>query len=61
TVHILKSDPLAFEKLVFVMRKMTDGDQYILNLDIASFSPFPSGSCYRSESVTFSGSVRKKK
>ncbi len=55
-VDIKKADPEAFEKLVLLMKKISKKDSYKLNLDILSFSSSPSGSYYRSDSVTFSGS-----
>jgi len=56
-VDIVKSDPHSFEKLVQVIHKLTKRDRYKLDLEIRSFSAFPSGSYYRSNDVIFNGSA----
>jgi hypothetical protein len=56
TVEIIKDDEKAFNKLALVMKKIKKQDGYKLNLDIPSFSAYPSGSHYRSDSVKFTGS-----
>ena len=57
-VDITKNDPDSFEKLVHVIKKLMRQDKYKLNLDIKSFSAFPSGSYYENQRVTFSGTVQ---
>jgi hypothetical protein len=54
-VNIEKSDADSFVKLALLAKKLEQGESFVLNLDIRSFSMAPSGSTYRSESVTFSG------
>lgn len=54
-VDIVKSDPASFDKLGIVIKKLEQGDDYKLDLDIPSFSMQPSGSFYRSEYVRFFG------
>ncbi len=61
SVDVIRSDPDAFEKLVTIMQKMTEGDRFTLDLNIVSFSPFPIGSYYRSNDVKFSGKFRASK
>lgn len=56
-VLIVKEDENAFNKLAMVLKKMKMKDAFKLNLNIASFSPSPSGSSYHSERVTFIGSA----
>lgn len=59
-VDITKSDPDAFGKLVDVTKKLLERDRYKLNLNIKSFSASPSGSYYKSDGITFTGTpVRK--
>jgi hypothetical protein len=55
-VNIVKEDKESFDKLGLVIKKLQKGRSFKLNLDIPSFSRSPSGSSYRSEYVTFSGS-----
>lgn len=52
-VDITKSDPIAFEKTMLVLQKISQKDSFVLSLNIPSFSLTPSGSYYKSESVTF--------
>ncbi len=54
-LEIMKTDPKSFEKMIQVVKKMRWGDKYDLNISIPSFSPAPSGSSYRSDTVTFGG------
>ncbi len=54
-LDISKSDPEAFDKLIHVIRKLTDPEGYRLDLDIPSFSVHPSGSYYRSEDINIFG------
>ncbi len=56
-VDIVKSDANSFGKLAIVLKKLKKRDDFKLTLEIPSFSVSPSGSYYRSESVTFSGSA----
>lgn len=56
-VDIVKEDEKAFDKLALVLKKMNKKESFQLNLDIKSFSPYPSGSYYRSTSVKFIGSA----
>lgn len=55
-LDISKSDPDAFDKLGQVVKKMVGREKYRLDLDIPSFSAFPYGSYYKSDSLTFYGS-----
>ncbi|MBT7409891.1 MAG: hypothetical protein HN826_09340 [Methylococcales bacterium] len=57
-VDVTKDDRNSFEKLHFVIQKLKNGAKFKLNLNIKSFSFFPSGSYYRSQSVGFSGNVK---
>jgi hypothetical protein len=41
-------------KLSFLLLKMTRADQYKIDVDIHSFSPYPAGSYYSASAVTFS-------
>ncbi|WP_413578702.1 hypothetical protein ACLVWU_09255 [Bdellovibrio sp. HCB290] len=59
TVDIPKTDPENFEKMSAVIQKLSQGDAYTLNLDIPSFSAFPSGSYYKSPGIKFLGSDGK--
>jgi len=52
TVNVDREDDKAFEKLAHVIRKMKTPD-YKFNLDIPSFSAYPSGAYYKSTSVKF--------
>ena len=54
-VSIEKSDRAYSEKLALTDKKLKLGNEFKLDLDIPSFSAFPSGSFYRSEDVRFSG------
>lgn len=56
-VEITESDKDAFDKLALVIKKLKKGEDFKLNLIIPSFSVSPSGSSYRSDSVTFLGST----
>lgn len=56
-VDIGKSDSDSFDKLALVLKKLKKPSEFKLSLDIPSFSLSPSGSYYRSESVTFSGTA----
>jgi hypothetical protein len=52
-VSLGKTDPGSFQKMLAVVNKVTQKKNYKLNLDIQSFSPYPSGSFYRSDDITF--------
>jgi hypothetical protein len=52
-VEITKSDEASFEKLSLVLEKQKSDKSVQIDLDIPSFSVFPSGSSYKSESVKF--------
>jgi hypothetical protein len=56
-VDLVKSDKNSFDKMALVLRKLKDKDDFKLGLDIQSFSMSPSGSYYRSDSVTFLGNI----
>lgn len=56
-VDISKDDEDAFRKLSFVIAKQRDEKLVQLDLDIPSFSSYPSGSSYRSHYVDFSGRI----
>lgn len=56
-VDIVKSDKDSFDKLALVLKKLKKRNDFRLSLDIPSFSMSPSGSYYRSESVTFTGTA----
>jgi hypothetical protein len=58
-LEIVKSDPEAFEKMIFVTKKLTQGDKFRLDLNIPSFSISPSGSHYRSEGIIFTAPGEK--
>lgn len=53
-VDVVKSDPEAFQKIYLVTKKLKTKGGFKLDLEIDSFSPKPSGSYYRSDSVKFS-------
>lgn len=57
-VDIIREDEKAFEKLALVLKKQKKKESFKLDLDILSFSAFPSGAYYRSTSVKFSGSIQ---
>ena len=59
-VEIMRSDEDSFVKLAQVIKKLAQGDNYRLNLDIKSFSGSPSGSSYRSEGIKFYGTDAQK-
>lgn len=54
-VEINKSDKESFVKLDYLIKKIKNKENYKLNLEIPSFSAYPSGSFYKSENVKFSG------
>lgn len=54
-VRIIQDDDKAFEKISIVLKKQKLKDAFKLNLDILSFSAFPSGAFYLSTSVKFLG------
>ncbi len=58
-LDILKSDPESFDKLMHVISKMMYKNKYKLDLNIPSFSLLPSGSYYRSDDITFSGTANR--
>jgi hypothetical protein len=57
TVDITRDDEKAFDKLDMVLKKMKKANAFKLNLNIPSFSASPSGSYYKSEGISFSGST----
>lgn len=57
TVEVVREDENAFEKLAHVIQKTKKPD-YKLDLDIPSFSAYPSGAYYKSTSVKFAGGMR---
>jgi hypothetical protein len=59
-VNLVASDTQHFEKMSLVIQKLKDPSGLELDLKIPSFSEFPNGSFYRSDSVKFSGRVVKK-
>ena len=56
-VDIVESDKAAFDKIAVIIKKIKKGKDYKLDLSIPSFSAFPSGSYYRSDSVTFKDKI----
>ena len=56
-VDIVKNDKDSFDKLALILKKLKQGDDFKLSLNIPSFSMSPSGSYYRSDSVIFSGTA----
>lgn len=52
-VKIVNTDPLAFEKMIHVFNKLKTKNQYQIDLNIPSFSAYPSGSIYPSDRVSF--------
>jgi len=52
-VDIVKGDVTSFDKLGLVIQKIEKKSNFILSLDIPSFSQTPSGSYYKSDSVSF--------
>lgn len=56
-VDVVKNDKDSFAKLALVLKKLKNRDDFKLSLNIPSFSAAPSGSYYRSDSVTFSGNA----
>jgi hypothetical protein len=54
-VTIVKNDPESFDKLAHIVKKLAQGDQYKLDLNIPSFSASPYGSSYRSIGIKFTG------
>ena len=57
TVALVETDKEAFNKLALVLKKMKLKKNFKLNLNIPSFSATPSGSYYKSDSVTFMGTA----
>jgi len=53
-VNVSKTDRSSFDKLNLVIKKLKNGNDFKLSLDIQSFSISPPGSYYRSEDVSFS-------
>jgi hypothetical protein len=60
-VDVMRDDPEAFSKLSLLLHKLTDKDNFTLDLEIDSFTPSPSGSYYRSPDVRFSSREGKVK
>lgn len=58
-VDITKDDKDAFDKLMFVIKKLTQRDNYKLDLEIPSFSVSPSGSYYRSNDIKFFSTLER--
>lgn len=56
TVQIGKDDEKALEKIALLLKKAKEKDAFKLAMNIPSFSP-QSGSFYRSNYVTFTGSA----
>lgn len=56
-VEIGKSDEKALEKIAVIMKKLKAGKGHKLNLQIPSFSAYPPGAFYRSQSVRFMENV----
>lgn len=56
-VDVVKSDSRSFEKLILVLRKLTEREKFKLDMDIPSFTSSPSGSYYRSDGILFHGVV----
>lgn len=52
-LEISQSDPRSYDKLSHIVKKILYKDEYKFDLNIPSFSEYPSGSYYRSEGVTF--------
>lgn len=52
-VDVTKDDQEGFDKLSTVLKKITLGERFKLDLNIPSFSATPSGSYYKSKDISF--------